>query len=363
MGDDPIEAYDDPRIQATFQAVRDLGVDLIFGLDFPQADRISRKPLRPSNRILLDLSVVVALCCDSTHHPLPSSVDETEARFRPLQTQEDGRLALAPHINVTRDLRDQLQWESQHPLIDELILRLSEAGYAADDVEWFVTQEVKDRAPGIIDVIGGPNEKARAKCLLGDGPENTSFWEGSRYDGRTGVLKDIKLKILDDKATQSFEHAVSDQATFRKGMEAICERMLSVVDGMTSTPSTSSRAPSPGHRQQHQGRKSRNPRRPQTVFPPNSRLLSSHTLRTFLIGARNDMTVLTNNRGALGKVIREMGVQDGLPNDRQDDGIAKEKQEWEQAAVWAVNPSSLAEWRRVEVEETNRALTRASSSI
>lgn len=62
------------------------------------------------------------------------------------------------------------------------------------------------------------------------------------------------------------------------------------------------------------------------------------------------MTVLTNNRGAVGKIMREMGVMEGIPWDDLGDG------DKEVAAIWVVNPSSLAEWRRLEVEEANKAL-------
>jgi hypothetical protein len=68
--------------------------------------------------------------------------------------------------------------------------------------------------------------------------------------------------------------------------------------------------------------------------------------------------VLTNNRGAVGKVCREMGVQEGLP-DREGQGQGEGEGAEEaaaEAAVWVVNPSSLAEWRRIEVEKSNRAL-------
>jgi hypothetical protein len=47
--------------------------------------------------------------------------------------------------------------------------------------------------------------------------------------------------------------------------------------------------------------------------------------------------------------MRDMGVKDGLPFDDLDDGDKR-------VVIWVVNPSSLSEWRRLEVEESNRAL-------
>jgi len=81
------------------------------------------------------------------------------------------------------------------------------------------------------------------------------------------------------------------------------------------------------------------------------------------------MTVLTNNRGAVGKVVREMGIPDGFPfdddvRDAEGGGSGSKTangQLEEKAVLWVVNPSSLAEWRRLEVEEANAALFAAES--
>lgn len=73
-------------------------------------------------------------------------------------------------------------------------------------------------------------------------------------------------------------------------------------------------------------------------------------------GASRGWTVLSNNRGAVGKVCREMGIGEGLSvgDDVADDDIGeKEGTGGEEAAVWIVNPSSLSEWRRREVEKEN----------
>jgi hypothetical protein len=61
--------------------------------------------------------------------------------------------------------------------------------------------------------------------------------------------------------------------------------------------------------------------------------------------------VLTNNRGAVNRVMRDMGVLDGLPYEHALGDGGREK-----AVVWIVNPSSLSEWRRLEVVESNRRL-------
>nr|ODN96072.1 hypothetical protein L204_03763 [Cryptococcus depauperatus CBS 7855] len=93
-------------------------------------------------------------------------------------------------------------------------------------------------------------------------------------------------------------------------------------------------------------------RRPQPGITLVSRLPSAHTLRTFLAGVKHGMIVLTNNRGAVGKVTREMGISEGMAYGRED---VKGK-----AVVWVVNPSSLSEWRRREVERKNQVFLEAN---
>jgi hypothetical protein len=360
----PQGGYDDPRVPATFAQLRKLGVDLRFGPPIGPCPPVGSHPkLRPTRKILLDLSVIVALCCDSTHQPLPLNDEELESRFRPLHRGVDGTLALSPHTNVTSDLRDQLRWEMQHPLIGEMIERL--AHLAEDDLalEFWTTREVKSRMPGILDVMGGPEEKARARGLFGEGGD---FWDGSRWKGKEGVLKGLRARVLDE-AQEGFDMSdlsIHDLPMFQRGLVIACKTMLDIVeppsqpsDTAPIPPPTLFRPASPIPTRGMKGNRSKHPKRPSTIFPP-ARLPSGHTLRILSLGARKGWTVLTNNRGAVGKVCREMGVQEGLP-DREGQGQGEGEGAEEaaaEAAVWVVNPSSLAEWRRIEVEKSNRAL-------
>jgi hypothetical protein len=341
-------SYAEPRINETFRIIRDMGVDLVLGKQSrPEVvEHVYQEPV-PASNILLDLSVLVALCCDSAHHPLPKKVYELEARFRaisPSSTITEGEEAeLLPHINnVTRDLRDQLNWEIQHSLIDELHTRISNA---AGEVQFWVTEEVKGRLPNIVDTIGGPREKARAKALFGEwngeSAEGLDFWENSRWAGKVPALGDMRLRILpiEDSSTPpdlSTLNINDELPSFNKRLVKACTNLLSPPSG-TITP------PAPLHRQKYRRSKHH---KAQDV-PTSTRLPSQHTLNSFSAGASRGWTVLTNNRGAVGKVMRDMGVKDGLPFDDVPD---------QKVVIWVVNPSSLSEWRRLEVEESNRAL-------
>jgi hypothetical protein len=362
----PQSEYRDPRIPATFAKLREMGVELVLGTRPMQLLRDIQlqgpNQLQPHRDILLDLSIIVALCCDTTHYTLPTTPELLEARFRPLTRLSSGEQVLVEHTSLTKDLRDQLYWEDQHPLIEELrdLLTVYEEG----GVRLWVTKEVRDRVPGILNVIGGPGERRRAEALFSETSGEGEFWKGSRYEGTAGVLKNIHARVLEDEEEIPLERlslngetqAPKSGYTFEKGLVATCNLMLRHTESPTSSTASRSNSPSPSPAQslpKRNGRKSRNPHRPTLVFPANSNLPSPHTLRSLMAGVKRGMTVLTNNRGAVGKVIREMGVREGIPC--SGDG--------ETAVIWVVNPSSLAEWRRIEVEESNLASARSDNPM
>ncbi|OCF33695.1 hypothetical protein I316_04769 [Kwoniella heveanensis BCC8398] len=355
LEENPEGGYVDPRVKETFEAIRAMGVDLVLASDVqPEPKRIKQPTFVPTKKILLDLSVVVALCCDSTHQPLPESAEELEARFRALRLNSQGGLELSPHIPVTKDLRDQLDWEMRHPLIREMQERLTPLvqGAPTDEIEFWVTDEVKNRLPAIADIIGGEEEKARAKKLFDGG----DFWGGSRWKGKEGILGEMKVRVLPpaidgSTAVETCNYGDEEGKTispFKKGFTSICRSMLEIVEIQSSTSSLPPQPPGPKPNKRNKGRRRR---QTPTGITIASRLPSAHTLRTFLVGFEKGWTVLTNNRGAVGKVIREMRIGEGLGYGECIEGNDGERGE---VRVWVVNPSSLAEWRRKEVEQKNK---------
>lgn len=359
----PIHGFSDGRIDRTIAHLGSLGIVVQLGptcgLPLPSSPRAH---LRPSKNIVLDLSVLVALCCDSTHYPLPSTPDEFESRFRSLRIDEvTGEPVLSEHSHTSKDLRDQLQWEAQHPLIQELKDRLGAVsdGDEGRELAFWITEEVRGRLPALVDVIGGPEERKRGKALLD--PEEGNFWRGSRWEGNEGVLKALRVQILpDDPAAPEAPVSI-----FQRTLVSTCQALVVALE----TPITPD-AP-PATRTPRPQRRSRHPARPATMFPTN-RYPSGHTLRTLIAGAERGWTVLSNNRGAIGKVGREMGISEGLcwsasqlesEGQRQGDagrhdqaGESREERDDELAALWVVNPSSLSEWRRLEVVNDNMAV-------
>lgn len=353
----PVGGHADDRIPATFAAMRELGIELDFASEWSDLaappDPPSLEPT-PAADIVLDLSVLIALCCDSTHHPLPANETELEARFRPIcpgPVPRDGANAapgggvLLRLTGASRDLRDQLRCEMVRPLIYELRARLPRGA------RFWVTKEVRDRLPGLVNLIGGEKERARAEALFADDGEG-EYWAGSRWRGDTGALQDIRVRVLEDGDEDgTAPQPQTPETPFDAVVAHVCAAMIAAgPDG--ATPDEDTESGGGGGKKKKAASASKNPLRAGTVFPPPSRLPSGHTLRTMLAGVQRRATVLTNNRGAVLKVMREAGVPDGIPRaaDASGDG--------QRARIWVVNPSSLAEWRRLEVEEGNARIAR-----
>lgn len=510
----PESGHSDPRVGETLSEMRRLGIKLEFAdteWPIPNARRIPT--LRPAEDIVLDLSILIALCCDSTHHPLPRDEWELESRFRTMRLADDAerseaeakaergevkaeksaasaqitpaefeakaegteagvdgespeagvdgesteavgegnetkagrsppRLILGRYTNATRDLRDQLRCELARPLITELMSRLPEDR----SVRFWVTREVRDRLPTLVDVIGGEREQYRARAMFGD----EDFWRDSRWEGVVGEnLRDLKVGVLEDLdpigqvlstgAGEAVEGGDGGEAGAEEGdggveggeareaaklpspfdaaVAHVCREMLRITqdtppsgtplvpgtpalkpspppgtpssEATSSSPSTANPtsqakgAPAP---EQESAAQVQSEAKPQTKGKPksqpkgkskpsknpararagtrfvNSKLPSGHTLRTLLAGIERRMTVLTNNRGAVLKVLREEGVMEGIPfawssEEGFEEGQGEEADgDASRARIWIVNPSSLAEWRREQVEKGNAEL-------
>ncbi|RXK41689.1 hypothetical protein M231_00924 [Tremella mesenterica] len=321
----PRDLYQDPRIPSTLETIHSLGVQQIIAVGAPPKipPPCVYPTLIPSRNILLDLSVLIAICCDSSHHPLPTSEEDVDRRFRAMEKDSNG-VRLEPHSNVSKDLKEHLVSEMDHPLIQELQSRLGALG-GKGEIGFWVTEEVKSRFPRIINVIGGPGEKRRAKALFEDDPQ--TFWKGSRWEGNEGPLKFIHVRSLPSPATGVYTGNYHFLSAFDRRLVQTCQKMLE--KGAEADSGPRSRA-----------------RRKMKAKPGTTKLPSAHTLRTMMEGVKCGWTVLTNNRGSVGKVVREIGVYEGLP----EEDLGKMTQ---RARLWVVNPSSLAEWSRIEVEEKN----------
>ncbi|WWC72557.1 uncharacterized protein I206_106519 [Kwoniella pini CBS 10737] len=368
LEENPDQGYTDPRIKETFQIIRDLGVELVLASDKREAFQrpIKRqKTLQPTNKILLDLSVVVALCCESTHLELPTSSEELESRFRTLQyNSQTDEVELAEHIPVTKDLRDQLELEMKHPLIQELIDHLKDL--KEEEVEFWVTDEVKNRLPAIVDIIGGETEKRRASIMFNNHLKE-DFWQGSRWKNKIpSILQNLKVNSLPFEINGLNCSIDKFEKGFYKGFIIITKKMLNIIEIQSNLPELTKEEKEIKKKKFGRGKRrskrnnNNNNKNIHLGISLESKLPSSHTLKTFLVGLEKGWTILTNNRGAVGKVLREMKIDEGLGNidfsknknqNQNDDNDDDNK-----ICIWVVNPSSLSEWRRKEVEDKNKKL-------
>ena len=213
----PIGGHEDERIRLTFQAVRKMGVTVVFGdltdcdlADLPRPDTTVEERLRPSIMINLDPTALMGLCSDILHHPLPASAAEVRARyFRPVEALAEGRAGRRGRLKRgdedgdeddrqsqnSRELVRNMLEEMESPLIEEMRETLSECGR---DVEFWATKEAVRylmEALGSDEVVGEGMEQQRMRRLLG--LEQGDFFEGSRYHGLHGASPGLKVKVFD----------------------------------------------------------------------------------------------------------------------------------------------------------------------
>ncbi|WWD03619.1 hypothetical protein V865_001674 [Kwoniella europaea PYCC6329] len=250
--------WPDDRLPLTFQKIRELGVNLIFGdlsqtsLSSLNGPTVPAEPI-PSLRFNLDITTLMGLCSDVLHHPLPTSKDEAASRsLRPtshLLRNAEGEVVLVSRgrdgtgktknklkrqIDIDNDdekeyerLKGQSQnsielykcilEEMERPFIEEFNNVIQEAwkdqrsipSRRLDDlkingnpqqpqVEFWTTLEAAQYTYEALSsgpAHGHGMEQLRMRRMLG--LEQGDFFEGSRYQGNEGYLKDLKINIFD----------------------------------------------------------------------------------------------------------------------------------------------------------------------
>ncbi|KAL1412721.1 hypothetical protein Q8F55_000468 [Vanrija albida] len=370
----PEGGHPDPRVPATFQAIRDRGVNLVFGdlseVPFSALPTGARPPpkLRPSRRLNLDPTALMGLCSDLLHYPLP--VDEEEARarfFRPAEFVGDDDPA--SQSQNSRELVRAVMEECETPLIE--VIRDALATPHPDDPDpdapielWATNQAVQYLRETISseDVVGDGAEQRRMRRLTG--LEEGDFWEGSRYEGKAGVLTDIKLHIFDDDAVdpaKAIERLSLGEAlpaststplcragmtSFHKSIAAICTTFVSEyyaheAHGAEAAPALPSFL---------------NPRRlPAPRVAQISTPFTVVSLDSLARGAREGMTTLSMGHVVFRELFgqprwRIKGWAQGNYDLEDGDGATALH-----AAAWILPYRSLSEGKRVKFAEGNFA--------
>ena len=446
---------DDKLIIAQLRRLAALGIRVELGPP-PRAPQQSIPSVQVPGRILvptrdinLDLSLLVALCSDITHALVPTSEEDARKRFhalsrrqrhdtdrdsgtpykpansRPRSAHEDGTdsvLDLGPEGSLglsdsnlsqhARSLAAQAMQESRSGLIDEIHVkcysipspssmthfdsstREPEPIYTVRFRFW-TTREAKDRFLTIVDKIGGPVEKLRARALFQKDLE-ANFWEFSRYptkhipdlipihihEDRT-VLKDPSAFSNSPSEGNTMERTILDHRqpgdAFQIRLRETCLDLLSLGTSLTATsgptiPMTNRYTDTGTQFDAHKDASSLpstpslTPASALKIGPSARSGITPHTLHSLLIGtgAGADyspmMTTLTANRWSIDTILRRMKAVFPAPLPPPSTALAGAQETHvgakplsqisltavQQATIWIVEPRSLAEGMRTD---------------
>lgn len=363
------KSYDD-RIPQTVEELRKLGLEVRLGerdeaaqLAIQQSQSTSPKQLQPTSRINLDLSILIALVSDLTHASLPRSVEEAEQRFTPsasyiewkktrlisMHSQQEADEVIA---KPSRALSTQALQEAVRALWDDMRERLASA-IDEGSVEFWTMPEAVDRCMQIVNKIGGPSEKRRAQVLFGiDGTlsvdeQEQNFWKNSRYP--RGYIPLFPIHIF-PPATHLADLSTSDldpsqQSPFFVALADTCRSILAqdVVPDPRSQRSSASPSPMP----QESNALEDDGEIPRAAVTKANHKLTAHTVQTMLWGACRGWTILTANKASVKAILREMKTSGNAVWERMGPGDETSSSDnVETAALWVVDPRSLAEGMR-----------------
>ncbi|KAJ7084758.1 hypothetical protein C8R43DRAFT_318304 [Mycena crocata] len=348
----------DPRIARTVQCLIDMGIDVELGerleseIPIPKLNTLpapSTIPLKPTRQINLDLSVLVALVSDLTHSPLPASVQEAKARFLPPQKyrewkpaeRRDGEVpetigglsqdlvkhcrALTTHVlqemgkGLLQEIRDKLL-----PIIDNTD--------PATRVEFWTSEEARERCMRIVSRIGGEREVRRAEALFPSDPipleeAEALFWQDSRHPAKFIPL--LPIRIYPTPPNTPIEGAPEPHSRFFRSMTKVCQDLLAQEAAAATSngrkhprnDATLEDGDTPDH----------------TPIKVNSRL-SPHAVKSMMRGAELGWTTLTTTKSSVKALLREIKAARlaGRIVEDQDEEIRDTT-----AALWVVDPRNL----------------------
>ncbi|KAL5478326.1 hypothetical protein ACEPAI_2510 [Sanghuangporus weigelae] len=308
----------------------------------------------------------------------------------------------------SKALASQVLREIDQGLHEEIAIRLDlppgtslDSPGASHQVEFWTSKEVRDRCLRIVDKIGGPAEKRRSAALLFDplDPKETvlgihyssakeateAYWRDSRHP-QNMIRGLVPLRISEDDSNSLQVQIASGSITveenpFWVSLEHACTRLLFEgsthhprVVSLLSDPSSSSpqtyanHVPStiPEHGEDTVHEPVEIERAAVTRSNPR---LTAHTVSTLQRGVKRRWTTLTANRASVREMLKESArVKDSstltsIPIvssvagriaalELEDRGEVQVGDDTEVAAIWVVEPRSLAESMRGDFMQT-----------
>jgi hypothetical protein len=387
----------DPRIAQTIHLLREMNIDVELGersenelsrnLPSLSPPLIPSSPPRPTHRITLDLSALIALISDLTHFPLPATLEEANRRFIPPPEYREWKDPRMEHKNPqdkisqalpersiedlpkvyvkqARALTRQLLQEMVKGMIQEVHDQLSEVTNGdLSKVEFWTTPEARSRCLLIVNKIGGVNEKRRVHALLNHGDDLEggiqAYWKGSRYPSQ--FLPILPISIFPTSSDPEPSLVLSADAysklapsPFAKVLKKTCECIL--VQEIVPDPRTLSlhsntdrdRYSTPDVQTTQQAEDETREIQRAAVTKVNPRL-TAHTVQSMLWGAELGWTTLTGNKSSVKAILREIRaarVSGRLDDKDMECCVGSSRDDTAHggiAALWVVDPRSLAE--------------------
>lgn len=350
----------DARIAQTIQELKDMGIDVQFGelQAPPTAVRLPRRTLCPTSKINLDLSILIALISDLTHSPLPNNTEEADARFVPPESyiewkrkriddssNNEHQKRMPDSAQHSRALANQALQEMERGMLLELHDRLLSVlpPTSLSEIEFWTTSEARDRCLRIASKIGGADEKKRAQALFY--PEDTTnYWHGSRFADQYIPLPPIHV------FPSNAEEALDGGDTFSSSFFQVLERTsIHILSQETTTPA--SKPSSTGNSTPEDENTSPavdGEIRRATVTKANPKL-TAHTVQSMLQGAKRGWTTLTANKASVRAILKEIKALNGPLMGALAVGGDGDDAAFEEAAIWIVDPRSLAEGMRSDL--------------
>lgn len=361
----------DPRIAYTIDCLKRMGIDVQLGERqgiVKEIDSNSAQPIvfEPTTHINLDLSALIALISDTTHSHLPRDAEDANKRFIPPQRYVEWKkqrvqmLSDSPDATSTwedsgihsRVLADQAQQEMKKGLLQDIHDRLRSISPTLQNIQFWTTQEARQRCLQIVAKIAGTRERQRAEALLSCSicsqtttiPTHDQFWVHSRYPSDFIPLMPIRLYPLSEPDATSIESFQAHTSSpFMTSLASTCRNILSQQNISRIRESQSP----PGHSAAPDliNINDEGDIPPAAVTLTNPKL-TVHTVQSMLWGAALGWTTLTTNRSSVKVLFKEMKRSTGggaLTYEPPDRDVTTRAS---RAAIWIMKPRSLAEGSR-----------------
>ncbi|KAF8884227.1 hypothetical protein CPB84DRAFT_1850760 [Gymnopilus junonius] len=265
-------------------------------------------------------------------------------------------------IKHARALTNQLLQEMIKGTMQEVYDRIHTSSQNGTDTEketptvvFWTTSEARDRCLRIVSKIGGIHEKRRARALFSLAPGDTAedeeipleeaerlYWQDSRFPKNFIPL--LPIRILPAASPDGLASSLAEiprypRSNFALSLGRVCADILA----QETMPHPRSRSKmSPAAEQTDDLSQPRSEIQRASVTKANPRL-TAHTVQSMQWGAELGWTTLTANRTSVKAILREVrGAKiTGRVGGSEERGRDSSLEQF--AAIWIVDPRSLAE--------------------